>query len=123
MKLLEDVLRWARGTDLAEVEFRRDGDGLGFRLEGAALNPPPLPSCSLVPVRSPGVGLYRAGALGKAGAVLEGRAVAEGESLGQVEALGKAEPVKAPCAGKLVSPQVEDGKPVQYGQALFFIEP
>jgi hypothetical protein len=120
---LKEMIRWARGTDLAEVSYKRDGESLEFCLEGVLPAPPPMPSCSLVPGRSPTVGIFRACALGSPAKLEVGRQVAQDELLGQIE-IGKAvEPVKAPAAGKLVSVLIEDGKPVQYGQALFFIQP
>ena len=120
---LKEMIRWARSTDLAEVSYKRDGEGLEFRLEGAPPAPPPMPSCSLVPGRSPTVGIFRASALGSSAKLEVGRQVAQGEPLGQIEVGKAAEPVKAPAAGKLVLVLIEDGKPVQYGQALFFVQP
>lgn len=120
---VKDVIRWARGTDLAEVAYQREGERVEFRLEGAPPALPPMPACSLVPGRSPTVGLFRASALGSAAKLEQGRQVSEGELLGHVETGGRSEPVKSPAAGKVVSVSVEDGKPVQYGQALFFVQP
>ncbi|MFA6092297.1 MAG: biotin/lipoyl-containing protein [Elusimicrobiota bacterium] len=121
--LFEKVLRWARGTDLLDVSYRRGGQGVGFRLEGAALSPAPMPSCSLVPVRSPGVGLYRPSAKGFAGKACEGRSVKEGDPLGFIETGASQEPIAAPCSGSIVSCSIEDGAAAEYGQALFFIRP
>ncbi|HAH05526.1 MAG TPA: hypothetical protein DCM05_03215 [Elusimicrobia bacterium] len=120
---VKDVIRWARGTDLAEVAYQRDGENVEFRLEGAPPALPPMPACSLIPGRSPTVGLFRASALGSAAKLEQGRQVSEGELLGHVEIGVKNEPVKAPASGKLVSVLIEDGHPVQYGQALFFVQP
>ncbi|MBI5243446.1 MAG: biotin/lipoyl-binding protein [Elusimicrobia bacterium] len=118
----EAVIRWARTTDLAEVSYRRGESGVDFRIEGAPPAPPPMPACALTPARSSTVGIYRAAALGLSGRLEEGRQVREGEPLGQIEAGGRTEPVKAPSSGKLVAVLIEDGKPVEYGQTLFFVQ-
>ena len=48
---------------------------------------------------------------------------AAGAVLGTVDTGAKTVELKAPAAGTLVGTGPEDGKPVEYGQPLFFIAP
>jgi len=118
---LKEVIRWARTTDLAEVAYREGDSRIEFRLENSPA--PPMPECPFLAGRSPAVGVYRASALGSAGRLEKGRQVREGEALGHIETGGVPEPVTAPASGKLALVLVEDGKPVEYGQTLFFVRP
>ena len=123
-KALQQVMDWMRTTDLAEVSYRRGEEGVGFRLDTAPpAAPASFPACSLVPVVSPEVGIYRAGPAGSAGRVEKGAVVAEGAALGLIEVGTRKAALKAPAAGRVVSALIEDGKPVEYGQPLFFIKP
>jgi len=54
--------------------------------------------------------------------VAEGLSVKEGDRLGYIETFSGAKPVAAPCGGFVKLVCVEDGKPVNYGQPLFFVE-
>ena len=122
-KTLREITGWMRTTDLLEASYRSSGSGAAFRMEGAD---PPMDgfrTCSLVPVASPEVGLFRAGELGAAPNAALGAAVKEGQPLGFVETGTHKEPVLAPVSGKIAAAPAEDGAAVQYGQALFFIEP
>jgi biotin carboxyl carrier protein len=119
---IESVVRWAKGTDLAEISYKRGGHGVEFRLEGAPIRSA-LPSCSMLPVCSPSVGIYRASREGSAASFEKGRRVGAGEPLGLIEVGARSECVRAPASGRLAAVLIEDGKPVEYGQALFFIEP
>ena len=118
---VQEVIRWARTTDLAEVAYQEGAARVEFRLENAP--PPPIPPCPLTPARSPAVGIYRAAALGKAGRLETGQPVREGEPMGHIETGGRPEPVTAPASGKISLVLIEDGKPAEYGQTLFFVQP
>ncbi len=74
-------------------------------------------------VGSPEVGVFRAGAKGRSAAAAPGDDVAAGALLGSVDTGTAVVDVKAPAAGRLVSGAAEDGKAVEYGQPLFFIQP
>lgn len=121
---IQDILSWMRGTDLLEVSWRRGDDGLELRLEGAPpAEPPPFPASSLLPVTSPGVGLFRFNEPGKPRVAVEGASVAEGQALGSLDTGAAPIPVPAPAAGRLVKVLIDEGKAVEYGQPLFLIAP
>ena len=121
---LQEVLAWMKGTDLAEVSYRKGGDGLLLRSDAApAAAVPAFPPCSLAPVLSPEVGLFRWGPTGQARGLEKGAPVAQGAPLCRIQ-VGKREvEIAAPASGRLVSVLVEDGDPVEYGQPLLFIRP
>ena len=122
-KTLREITSWMRTTDLVEASYRDSGLGAMFRMEGAEPSADGFRGCSLVPVSSPEVGIFRANELGSAPKAALGAAVKEGQSLGFVESGTRKEPVLAPASGKIAAAPAEDGQAVQYGQALFFIEP
>jgi acetyl-CoA carboxylase biotin carboxyl carrier protein len=55
-------------------------------------------------------------------AVAEGTVLAEDRELAYVESLGVRNPVRSNGPGKVVAVHVDDGEPVEFGQALFSIE-
>lgn len=122
-KTLGEIARWMRSTDLVEASYRRAGSGAAFQLEGAEPCAGRFQGRSLVPVASPEVGIFRANALGSAAKAGAGSTVKEGETLGFVEVGSRKETIPAPVSGRIAAAPVEDGQTVQYGQALFFIEP
>ncbi|HOX23598.1 MAG TPA: hypothetical protein PLL10_09050, partial [Elusimicrobiales bacterium] len=71
---LAAITSWMKKTDLAELVYKKDGDGLQIRTEDAP-PVPALPSCSLLPALAPAVGIYRGAQPGQSGPVQEGRKV------------------------------------------------
>lgn len=120
---LKDVTAWFRTTDLAELEYRNGTGSVALRAQSAVPSFPSLPECQLVAVASPAVGLFRWSAPGSPRTAEKGADVAQGARLGLVEVGTRSEPVTAPCAGRIVSVAVEEGKAVEYGQPLFFLQP
>lgn len=121
----QDVLDWMRTTDLAEVVYRKGGDGFALAAAGAAapVASPALPS-RFVPVASPAVGFFQWSEPGKARTIEEGSTVASGEVLAVVVgASGKPAPVTAPCAGRVAKCFADAGEAAEYGRPLFLIEP
>ncbi|WP_424246113.1 biotin carboxyl carrier protein [Elusimicrobium posterum] len=121
-KLLVEVTSWLRGTDISEFVYKKDGQNIEIKTKEAE----PAGSifeCNLTPVLSPAVGIYRTAVKGKTLLLKEGQSIEEGASLGIIEMPNKKFDVKAPVKGTLRVISVEDGKPVEYGQPLFFIEP
>ncbi|HBL16928.1 MAG: hypothetical protein A2X36_15820 [Elusimicrobia bacterium GWA2_69_24] len=121
-RALKEIARWMRSTDLAEVAYRDGSQEIALQTEESAAIPS-FPPCSLVPVASPEVGLYRAGGVGKAGRPEKDAVVRQGDSLGVVDTGAEQHKLTAPVAGRLVSVLIEDGRPVEYGQPLFFLRP
>jgi acetyl-CoA carboxylase biotin carboxyl carrier protein len=123
-RVMQEVLDWMRTTDLAELAYRRGAGGMELRLEGAApAQAAAFPPCSLIPVTSPEVGLFRWNQAGAPRRVDKGSLVAEGALLGLVEVGSRKVELKASASGKVVSVLIDDGKAVEYGQPLFFIKP
>ncbi len=122
-KAMQEIIGWARGTDLLELAWQDGSQRVEFRLEGAPPNSPAFPSSPLLPVPAPGVGIFRWSSKGAPRRAEEGKAVSQGELLGIVETADEPLEVRAPAAGKLVKILVDDGKAVEYGQGLFLIHP
>lgn len=54
--------------------------------------------------------------------VRQGEAVTEGQTLLIVEAMKTMNPIRAPRSGKIISVLVENGAPIEFGEALLIIE-
>lgn len=121
-KLIKEVTDWLKTTDLAEFCYEKDGDSIEVKTREALPEPAQF-TCSLSAVCAPAIGIYKTAAKGKNLVLKEGETVKEGDSLGVVESVSKQHPVTAPVSGKLRIIAAEDGKPVEYNQPLFFIEP
>ena len=121
-KLIKEVTDWLKTTDLAEFCYEKDGDCIEVKT-AEALPEPAKFACSLSAVCAPAIGIYKTAAKGKNVLLKEGAQVKEGEALGVVETVSKQHNITAPVAGILRVIAVEDGKPVEYNQPLFFIEP
>ena len=121
-KLIKEVTDWLKTTDLAEFCYEKDGDCIEVKT-AEALPEPAKFTCSLSAVCAPAIGIYKTAAKGNYVLLKEGAQVKEGESLGVVETVSKQHNITAPVAGILRVIAAEDGKPVEYNQPLFFIEP
>jgi acetyl-CoA carboxylase biotin carboxyl carrier protein len=77
-----------------------------------------------VKVTSPIVGtFYRSSSPEKPSYVEVGDTVKKGQVLCIIEAMKLMNEIESEVAGKVVQALVENGQPVEYGQALFMIEP
>ena len=121
-KLITEITDWLKTTDLAEFCYEKDGDCIEVKT-AEALPEPAKFTCSLSAVCAPAIGIYKTAAKGKNVILKEGAQVKEGETLGVVETVSKQHNITAPVAGILRVIAAEDGKPVEYNQPLFFIEP
>ena len=121
---IKTIADWMKRTDLVEVSYRKGADKVRIGLEDSANIPQSaFPACTLVPVVSKDVGLFRWAAKGQAGGIEKGQAVAKDQLLGLVDT-GSAEiQVRAPEGGRIITALADDGKPVEYGTPLFFIQP
>lgn len=122
---LQDVMSWIKTTDLVEVSFKSGETGFSLATHENVPEPHyPIPASRFQAVTSPAVGVFQFSALGKARRAEEGVEVQEGDTLGQVDGgRGQSTPIKAPRAGRVARVFVESGAPVEYGQALLFLEP
>jgi acetyl-CoA carboxylase biotin carboxyl carrier protein len=78
----------------------------------------------LVPIESPMVGtFYRAPAPGADLYVKEGDFIQKGSVVCIVEAMKLMNEIETEVAGRVMKVMVENGEPVEFGQALFLVEP
>lgn len=79
---------------------------------------------NLVPIKSPMVGtFYRAPAPGAKPYIELNQEIEKGQVACVVEAMKLMNEIESDVSGKVVKICVENGKPVEYGQALFLVEP
>ena len=79
---------------------------------------------NLTPIKSPMVGtFYRAPAPGAKPYVELGQIISAGQVVCVVEAMKLMNEIESEVAGRVVKILVENGKPVEFGQTLFLIEP
>jgi acetyl-CoA carboxylase biotin carboxyl carrier protein len=137
-KRLKELLAFVQETDLQEVRWEKKGTLISFQRASSeapvALKGTPLPAApvSVEPakpaapavIRSTMVGtFYRSGSPDRPPFVLDGTIVKEGQPLGAIEAMKIMKDVLAPSACRIVKALVTNGHAVEYGQALFEIEP
>jgi len=121
-KLITDITNWLKTTDLVEFCYHHNHNCIEIKTREAL--PAPLQStCHLIAVTAPAIGFYHAAAKGKSLVLKEGQSVKSGASLGFVETVSGKQSIAVPADGTLRIISAEEGKPVEYGQPLFFIEP
>lgn len=120
-KLITEITRWMRTTDLAEFCYDKNGSSIEIKTQDALPEPTKF-TCSLTPVTSPAIGIYHAAAKGKNLVLKEGQSVKEGDALGWVETVSKKHPITSPLSGKLRVVTAQEGAAVEFGLPLFFIE-
>jgi oxaloacetate decarboxylase (Na+ extruding) subunit alpha len=142
---IKEIVRIVQETGIAEIAVEEEGTRVSVRrtedrvpLEGAA----PLPSSEepeataaepapaeptadgAIRIEAPMVGtFYRAPQPGAPPFVEEGDAVAPGQTLCVLEAMKLMNEVKAEIEGIVRTIHVQNGQAVEYGQALFDLEP
>ena len=144
LKELKALVRLMEGADLEELEVaegdrririrRRLGDGLPVTRTGApaqggakiavapAIAAPD--TAGLSPIESPMVGtFYRAPAPGAEPYVKEGDSIQKGTVVCIVEAMKLMNEIESEVAGRIARVVAENGKPVEFGQPLFWVEP
>ncbi len=144
LKELKALVRLMEGSDLEELEVaegdrririrRRLGDGVpAVRIGGPAQGGGKIAAtpaaaapdtAGLVPIESPMVGtFYRAPAPGAEPYVKEGDVIQKGAVVCIVEAMKLMNEIESEVAGRIVRVVAENGKPVEFGQHLFLVEP
>lgn len=121
-KLITEITDWLKTTDLAEFCYQKDHNCIEIKTREALPEPAKF-TCHLTVVTAPALGIYHSAAKGKNLPLKEGQTVKEGASLGIIESATKKHSITAPVAGTLRIIAAEEGKPAEYGQPLFFIEP
>lgn len=130
---LDELLSFAQESGLTEVVWEKGDRRIAFKRAAAPPPPPPAPEPAPAPevpaaprthiVKSPMVGTFQRAAKDRPPLVIEGGSVAPGARLAIVEAMQVPKDVIATVSGRIVKILVESGKPVEYGQPLFEIEP
>lgn len=153
LKDIKELIEMLKGTDISELEVERAGVKVRLRKGGDVSYHPVMPrmeyshAAMAAPVRatgaapeaekavepaktnqvkvtSPIVGtFYRAPAPDKPPYVQVGDTVKKGQVLCIVEAMKLMNEIESEASGKIVQILLENGKPVEYGQTLFVIEP
>jgi acetyl-CoA carboxylase biotin carboxyl carrier protein len=145
---IQELIDLLRRNNLTELEFEREGIRIRVRNELAAKplmtsvqeSVPPLPQQStnfvstvmpvsegtagFVTVTSPIVGtFYRSPSPDADPYVEEGESVKKGQVLCIVEAMKLMNEIESEVDGRIVKILLDSTKPVEYGQALFLIDP
>jgi len=138
---IREIVRIVQETGVAEIAVEEEGTRVSVRRTEEALPGEQPPSTSLeepsgpgpvvepstdgiIRIEAPMVGtFYRAPQPGAAPFVEEGDAVVPGQTLCILEAMKLMNEVKADIEGIVRAIHVQNGQPVEFGQALFDLEP
>jgi acetyl-CoA carboxylase biotin carboxyl carrier protein len=146
---IRELIRMAAEEGVAELEVQRGDNRVRIRRDvaaapGAAISPPPPAAASaaraaafaapeesesaadpnLVLVKSPIVGTFYEGpSPGAPPFVRVGERIQPGKVLCIIESMKLMNEIEAETAGILESKLVQNGQPVEYGEALFAIRP
>jgi acetyl-CoA carboxylase biotin carboxyl carrier protein len=140
---VNDLVELAVRHDLAELEVEGGGTRIRIvrqraaalaapRVEAVAAAPGAMPNAAaepahspdLVKVEAPMVGtFYSAPSPEAAPYVQEGDVVKDGQVLCIIEAMKLMNEIEAKTPGRIARVLVENGQPVEFGQALFLIDP
>jgi acetyl-CoA carboxylase biotin carboxyl carrier protein len=117
-----------RGENRVRIRKAAGGDEIVGTTPSAPVKIPaakaPEPEAAEVLVRSPIVGtFYDAPSPGAAPFVRPGDAVEPGQVLCIIESMKLMNEIEAEVAGVVAAKLVENGRPVEYGEALFSIRP
>jgi acetyl-CoA carboxylase biotin carboxyl carrier protein len=147
IKEIKEILELFKSTDVAELEVQRGENRVRVRRASeevthvvstapvaapaalpvaATLAPAPAPAVeeNTTLVRSPIVGTYYdAPSPGAATFVKVGDAVEPGQVLCIIESMKLMNEIEAEVAGTVVAKLMENGRPVEYGEALFSVKP
>lgn len=122
VKTLTKMTKWMESTDLEEITWKSGDDKISLKLNNNPAHTSNI-ATTLEPVLSPSIGIFRFARPGKTNHLKEGASVKSGFELGLVEVGKDFKSVTAHSNGLLKIISIADGKPVEYGQPLFFIEP
>jgi acetyl-CoA carboxylase biotin carboxyl carrier protein len=135
---LQRLVRLLDNSDVTEIEVKRPAEGtrlvlrkakisregsfhvLPTPVEGAEEAPPAETKCT---VTAPLVGIFHSWAKPKGKALVSvGDHIRVGQLVGMIQSLNVINEVESLVAGRVTEILVEDGQPVEYGQALMTVE-
>jgi acetyl-CoA carboxylase biotin carboxyl carrier protein len=146
---LQRLVRALDSSDVSELELQRESDGVYLALrkvkasemsihgEGAMLigaaNGAAMPVVASTPapeaketqhkIVAPLVGTFHVWARPRGGALVAvGDRVKAGQLVGTIESLNVLNEVETTVAGRVIEVHVQDGQPVEYGQALMTVD-
>jgi acetyl-CoA carboxylase biotin carboxyl carrier protein len=127
---VREILRIIDESDLAELRIETEGLSLHVLRSGGA-PPPPEPKPERAPATHDGVAIvapmlgtfYRAPAPGAPPFVEVGARVEPETIVGIIEVMKMMNSIPAGVAGVIAEIHVENAQPVEYGDALFRVEP
>lgn len=133
---VESLVAIAKELDLSEVLWEEGDRKVAFTRRASASAPAPAPAAApavpspvapAVPktqfITAPFVGTFLRAPKDRPPLVVEGEEVESGDKVGIVEAMKVPRDVTSHVAGHIVRILVENGKPVEYGQRIFEVEP
>lgn len=130
---VETLVAFAKGLDLSELVWEEGDRKIAFTRRVAPPPPPPAPAAAPKPaapaaprtqyITAPFVGTFLRSPKDRPPLVVEGEEIESGDKVGFVEAMKVARDVVAHVNGRISKILVENGKPVEYGQKLFEVEP
>jgi len=137
LKKLKEFIKFMESNDLCELEIEEEGKKIRLKKNtaGGPVMQMPLPAAAEKPevketkdsgleVKSPMVGtFYRSPSPGAKPFIEIGDTINPGDVICIIEAMKLMNEIKAEVAGKVTQILIENGQPVEFGQALVKVEP
>ncbi|MFC1509881.1 acetyl-CoA carboxylase biotin carboxyl carrier protein [Candidatus Omnitrophota bacterium] len=142
LKEIKELINLMNENNLSELEIEREGTKIRLRKSSSgkfeALSESPgvpqvvqtvrvdsdKPDKNTVAIKAPMVGTFYRSASPEAKSYIEvGDAVEVGQIVCIVEAMKLMNEIKSEVKGKVVEVLVENANPIEYGQALFMVDP
>lgn len=135
LEKLKKIIKFMEDNKLNELEVEEEGKRIKLKKDsgaGLVAAPVPVPTSPVkevakddtLDISSPMVGtFYRASSPGAKPYVEVGDTIKPGDVVCIVEAMKLMNEIKAESSGKITRISAENGEPVEFGQALFAIEP
>ena len=133
---LKEYIQFMEDNNLSELEVEEEGKRIRLKKnlpsqpivvsQGSSLDSEPkrVDTENIIEIKSPMVGtFYRAPSPGARSYVEVGEVIKPGDVVCIIEAMKLMNEIKAEVAGKIARIPVENGEPVEFGQALFVLEP
>ncbi|MBU1006383.1 MAG: acetyl-CoA carboxylase biotin carboxyl carrier protein [Candidatus Omnitrophica bacterium] len=146
LKEIKELINLMNENDLSELEIEREGTKIRLRksssgrfeavteesnaprlvrtIQAGAAEPPKKDTSNLIAVKSPMVGTFYRAPSPEAKPYAEiGKMIEVGQVVCIIEAMKLMNEIKSEVKGKIVEVLAENANPVEYGQALFMVEP